>query len=181
MPRSSDGNAFDERVMKPLWYRLIMGRAAVFLLVALMGTNGRASDTPADRATLHGLKALKVAVDPPGPELEAEGLHASDLQARIENRLRKADIEVDQAAREFVGLHVMAVREPKGPYGICFSLGLYQSVSLERDQTIKTATQTWETHGVVVVRPKQVRTGMESTLDQLVDQFASAYRSANSK
>ena len=143
--------------------------------------NGWASDAPADRATLLGLKALKVAVDSPGSELEAEGLNAADLQTRIEERLRKAGITVDQAAREFLGLHVMAAREVKGPYGICLSLGLYQSVSLERDQAVKTAIQTWETESVVVVRPKQVRTAMESTVDQLVDQFASAYASANPK
>ena len=124
---------------------------------------------------------IKVAVDPLGPELEAEGLHAADLQARIEDRLPKAGIAVEQSAREFLGLHVMAVREAKGPYGICISLGLYQSVLLERDRTIKTATQTWETQSVVAVRPKQVRMAMDSTIDQLVDQFAGAYGSANPK
>lgn len=160
---------------------LIMGRAAAFLFLALIGMNGRASDEPADRATLRGLMALKVAVDPAGPELEGEGLHAADLQARIEARLAKAGIAVDQSATVFLGLHVLAVREPKGPYGICLSLGLYQSVFVERDRTIKTATQTWETQSVVVVRPKQVRMAMEGTLDQLVDQFAGAYRSANPK
>jgi hypothetical protein len=76
---------------------------------------------------------------------------------------------------------VLAVREAKGAYGICLSLGLYQSVILERDRTIKTATQTWETQSVVLVRPKQVRAATDSTLDQLVDQFAGAYRSANAK
>ena len=156
-----------------------MGRAAATVLLALIGISGWASDAPADRATLRGLKALNVAVDPPGPELKAEGLRGTDLQARIEDRLRKAGIAVDQSAREFLGLHMMAVREGKGSYGICLSLGLYQSVFLERDQTIKTATQTWETQSVVVARPKQVRTAMDSTLDQLVDQFAGAYGSAN--
>jgi len=158
-----------------------MGRAAAFLFLALIGMNGRASDAPADRATLRGLKALKVAVDPPGPELEAEGVRATDLQARIEERLRRAGVAVDQAAPEFLGLRVMAVREAKGPYGICLSLGLYQSVLLERDRTIKTAIQTWETQSVVLVRPKQVHTAMDSTLDQLVDQLAGAYGSANPK
>lgn len=160
---------------------LIMGRVVAFLFLALIGMNGRASDTPTDRATLRGLMALNVVVDPPGPELEAEGLRAADLRARIADRVTKAGIAVDQSAREFLGLHVMALREAKGSYGICLSLGLFQSVFLERDRTIKTATQTWETHGVIVVRPKQVRTAMESILDQLVDQFAGAYGSANPK
>lgn len=158
-----------------------MGRAAAFLFLAVIGMNGRASDAPADRATLRGLMALNVAVDPPGPELEGAGLRAADLQARIEDRLPRAGIAVDQSAREFLGLHVLAVREAKGSYGICLSLGLYQSVFLERDRTIRTATQTWETQSVVVVRPKQVRTAMGDTLDQLIDQFTGAYRSANPK
>ena len=158
-----------------------MGRAAAILFLALIGMDGRASDAPADRATLRGLMAIKVAVDPAGPELESEGLRAADLQARIEARLPRAGVAVDQSAREFLGLHVLAVREPKGPYGIFISLGLYQTVLLERDRTIKTATLTWETQSVVVVRPKQVRLAMDSTLDQLVDQFAGAYASANPK
>ena len=145
----------------------------------LTGISGWASDAPADRATLRGLKVLNVAVDRPGPELNAEGMHDSDLQSRIVARLRKAGIAVDQSAREFLGLHVMAVREARGSYGICLSLGLYQSVFLERDQTIKTATQTWETQSVVVAPPKQLGTAIESTLEQLVDQFVGAYKSAN--
>jgi hypothetical protein len=160
---------------------LIMGRAAAFLFLSLIGMNGRAGDAPVDRATLRGLMALKVVVDPLGPELEAEGLHAADLQARMEDRLSKAGIALDQSAREFLGLRVIAVREAKGSYGICLSLGLYQGVFLERDPKIKTVTQTWETQSEVVVRPKQVRTAMSSTLDQLVDQFAGAYGSANPK
>ena len=156
-----------------------MGRAAASLFLTLIAIRGWASDAPADRATLRGLKALNVAVDQLVPELKAEGLPDIDLQARIVVRLRKAGITVDQSAREFLGLHVISVREGKGSYGICLSLGLYQSVFLERDQTIKTATQTWETQSVVVAPPKQVRTAVESTLDQLVDQFAGAYRSAN--
>src|SRR5579862_1720605 len=122
-----------------------MGRAAAFLFLSLVGINGQASDAPVDRATLHGLKALKVAIDPLGPELEAEGLHAADLQASIEERLSKAGVVLDQSAREFLGLRVIAVREVKGSYGICLSLGFYQSVFLERDPNTKTVTQTWET------------------------------------
>src|SRR5579862_484024 len=119
-----------------------MGRTAIMLFLALSGLSVRASDAPADRATLSGLKGLKVAVDPLGPDLEAEGLHTADLQSRIEGRLTKAGIALDQPGREFLGLHVMAVREPKGSYGICLSLGLYQGVQLDRDRTIKTVTQT---------------------------------------
>jgi hypothetical protein len=158
-----------------------MGRAVAFLFLALISMSGRPSDTPTDRATLRGLMALNVVLDPLGPELEGEGLRAADLRARIADRLSKAGITVDQSAKEFLGLHVIALRETKGSYGICLSLGLYQSVFLERDRTVKTATQTWETHSVMVVHPKQVSMAMDSILDQLVDQFIHAFGSANPK
>jgi hypothetical protein len=156
-----------------------MHRAAALLVFILLNVGAWASDTPADRATLRGLKALQVAVDPTGPELESQGLRAEDLQARIQDRLRRANIPVDAAAPEFVGLHVMAAHEGKGPYAVCFSLGLYQSVSLDRDKSIRTATQTWETQSVVLAPARQLHNAMDSTLNQLVDQFIAAYAASN--
>jgi len=140
-----------------------------------------ASDTPSDRATLRGIKSVLVAVDPTGPELDQEGMRAGDLQSRIEDRLRQAEIMIDPVSREFLGLRVMAVRDSKGVYAVCFSLGVYQTVSLDRDKTIHTATQTWETQSVVLAPPKQIRAAMDNTLDEIVDQFRKAFESANPK
>jgi hypothetical protein len=94
---------------------LIMGRAAASLILTLIGITVWASDAPAHRATLRGLKALNVAVDQLGLEPKAEGLGDIDLKARIVVLLRKAGIAVDQSAREFLGLHVISVQEGKVP------------------------------------------------------------------
>jgi hypothetical protein len=82
---------------------------------------------------------------------------------------------------EFLGLRLMAVRESKGAYALCIALGVYQAVTLDRDRTIKTATETWDSQSVVLVRPKQLSEAAADTVDQLVDQFIGAYRSANPK
>lgn len=158
-----------------------MRRTAALFCLVLISVSGRASDAPADRETLRGIKSIKVAVDPPGPELNSEGLRAADLQARIEARLSKASIAMEPAAREFLGLHLIAVQETKGAFGICLALGVYQGVLLDRDHNIRTAVPTWETQSIVVVRPKQVREAIDNTLDQLVDQFIRAYETANPK
>lgn len=160
-----------------------MCRTTLFLLtlVTFLGTCGLAGDAPADRASLRGLRGVKIVVDPPGPELENQGLNALDLQTRMENRLHRAEIAPDQAAVEFLGLRLIAVRENKGAYAVCLALGLYQPVSLERDRTIKGVPETWSTESVVLVRPKQLSQAAAETVDQLVDQFIAAYRSVNLK
>jgi hypothetical protein len=153
-----------------------------FFLVALLMSGGivrAATNTPMDRATLRGLHGLKVVVEPPSPELESAGINAENLRAQIEERLRNAGVTIDPQAREFLGLGFMAALEKKGATALCLHLDLYQNVSLERDATIKTATETWGTQSVVLVWPKQLNEVAGSTVDELTTQFINAYKSAN--
>jgi len=152
------------------------------LLVLSPATQG-AGDTSLDRVTLRGLKALGVIVDPLDPQLDQEGLTAAGLARQLEARLRDGGITVDQSAVEFLGVHVLAARNKKGPfsqpYGLCLRIGLYQPVTLNRDKEIKTATQTWEAETVLVAPPKALAQASAAELDQLADRFVSAWKSVN--
>ena len=61
---------------------------------------------------------------------------------------------MDAKAPEFLGLRVMHVRRRRGPYALCLTLGVYQLITLVRDNQMKTATQTWELQTVLISDPK---------------------------
>jgi hypothetical protein len=153
-----------------------------FLLVALLAVFGAglsAGDAALDRATLRGLKAFNIVIDPLDPQLEKGGLSADALRSRIDTRLRHAGIALDNNAIEFVGLRIDSMLAKKGQDSLCFSLAFYQPVLLTRDQTIRTATATWDVHKMLVIPAKSLVDAAVDAVDQIADQFVAAYRSAN--
>ena len=148
-------------------------------LISVLGAGLRAGDATLDRATLRGLKAFNIVIDPLDPQLEKAGLSADSLRSRIDTRLRHAGIQLDNNAIEFVGLRIDSMFTKKGPNGLCFSLAFYQPVALARDQKIRTATQTWDVHSMLLVPPKMMVQAAQDAVDQLADQFVNAYRSVN--
>jgi hypothetical protein len=149
--------------------------------LALAHPAARASDGPIERATLRGLKAIKVIVDPPDAELQRAGVTAKNLAAQIAQRLERGGLPVDNNAIEFVGLTVTAAHVKKKTSAVSLTLGVYQNVALARDPAIKTTTETWSTESVVLVPPELFSEAVADTVNQLVDQFASAFRLSNPK
>jgi hypothetical protein len=146
-----------------------------------------AGDTAMDRATLRGLKAVKVVVDPPPLEMEREGFDRDHLRASIEQKLGDAGIKIDNDAIEFLGLGISMVQGGrkvplsfgKAPVSLTLSLGLYQVIVLSRDQTIKTVAETWEQQKVIQATAKTLDKVLPGAIDELGDQFVKAYRSVN--
>jgi hypothetical protein len=157
--------------------RLVVSMAFLALACAFAG----ASDGPIERATLKGLKAVRVAVDPPDDELQRAGVTTSKLVALLEQRLQKAGLETDKNAVEFVGLRVTAAHARKKPSAVSLTLGLYQNVTLVRDPKIKATTETWSGESIVLAPVEVLYDAVSNTVNQLVDQFADAYRKANPK
>jgi hypothetical protein len=153
-------------------WRILLGLLLVFSLFG-------AGDSPLDRSTLRGLKALSVVVDRIDPELEKEGIVRDALRARLTRRMESADIRVEAEAPEFLGLRLMHVRGRRGPYALCITLGMYQPVTLVRDGQTKTATQTWELQTVLLSDPKGLTDASTRATDELLDGFVAAYRSVN--
>ena len=155
-----------------------MWRFLPLLLLLPFVTEG-AGDAALDRATLKGLKSLGVVVDPIDPELAKEGLAQDTFRAHLEEKLRNAGLPVQANSTEFLGLRLLPVRDSRGPYAVCLSIGLYQPVTLIRDPKVRTATQTWEADTVLMAPPKLVYRATVESLDELVDQFIAAWRSVN--
>lgn len=140
-----------------------------------------------DRSTLRGVKALKVVVDSPAADVEREGVSSDGLRITIEQKLREAGINVDHEANEFLGLTVSSARPPrrmmlaKGPISLVIHLGFYQIVLLNRDKTTKTITETWGDQRVTPAQSKTIDRAVTDAVDDLVNQFITAYRAVNPK
>src|SRR5258708_660672 len=126
------------------WLAFALG---IFLVVPSLPVF--ASDSTADRETLRGLKAIKVVVEGVTPDLEHEGLSRDQLQIDIEEQLRKAGINVDRSANEFLGLGIISGRLKEGLANVVnvitapFSLSVYQVVTLNRDECITAVAESW--------------------------------------
>ena len=138
-----------------------------------------AGDAPLDRATLKGLTAVNVVVDQLDARVEGAGVTASAVRARLEDRLRAANITVDESKSEFMAVRMTGVRASRGPFAVAVTLGAYQPVILSRDPKVRTATQTWEVETVLLAEPKQLYRAAMDTIDELSAAFVTAYRSVN--
>ncbi len=156
--------------MRLILFPALLTAAAAFLW---------AGDAAIDRATLRGLKAVNVVLDPLAPELQKSGLTRIDLQTRLENRLRDAQIPVDPSAAEFLGLRITSVRGNRGPFAAAFQLALYQPVVLVRDRNSKSASPTWDVETVVMADPKVLQQAANDSIDDLAGRFVTAWRSVN--
>ena len=159
---------------------------AGLLLAALAFPPCAASDSAMDRSTLKGLKALKVVVDSPAAEVERENVSGEGLRISIEQKLRDAGITVDHEAVEFLGLNISSARPPrrlmsKAPISLVVSIGLYQIVLLNRDKTTRTVTETWGDQRVAPASSKAIERTVSDAVDDLVNEFITAYRAVNPK
>jgi hypothetical protein len=161
-----------------------MGRTFLLFLMAA-GLNA-AGDSALDRATLRGLAAVNIVVDPVEPQVEEQGVTQKNLRARLEDRLHAANITVDSSSSEFVAVRLTSVHATPGrfavtrpPFAVAITIGLYQPVQLARDPKIRTATQTWEVETVVLADPKVLPRACEDSIDDLAARFIAAYRSVN--
>jgi hypothetical protein len=151
------------------------------LLLASCALLHAAGDSALDRATLRGLPAVNIVVDAVDPAVEHEGVTRDSLRARLDERLRGANIPIDDSRPEFVAVRLTAVRNTRGPFAVSITMSFYQPVELVRDPKIRTATQTWEVESVVLAEPKVLEQACQDTIDDLAARFVAAYRSVNSK
>jgi hypothetical protein len=153
--------------------------AAVFVCVIPFAF---AEDKEITRLTLRGIKEVNVVIESIEPEIQNLGLSQAQLQADVEAKLREANITVSpnvERGRPAVYLYVQVIRPEKiSRLFYSISLSVLQNVILERDQEVKTNTDTW------LVRMLGMSSGTEairSDIRSLLDQFVEDFRKANQK
>jgi hypothetical protein len=164
------------------------GKSLVLLAALALPLDG-AGDAAIDRATLRGIAAINVVIDPVAEDLQTQGATASVMLSRLEQKLREAGVKMDQNSSEFVALRLTSVRAGRGrfanrfaggdAFAVAATIALYQPVMLVRDHNIKTATQTWEVETISLADTKQVYRACMDSVDELAARFVTAWRSAN--
>ena len=157
----------------------------ILLSIAIIAS---ASDDKTDRATLKGIKSICVVVEV--ADQTHSKLSKEDLQTEIEGKLKLAGLAIDTNGTTCLYLNVrvlqaigrQAIRRKEKPiplYAVDVRLEFLQTVALTRNPAVKTYAPTWSTANMATVASDDLaKTTLEIT-HSLVDQFITAYKSAN--
>jgi hypothetical protein len=128
---------------------------ALFAAAVLLVGPVRAEDDEPSRATLRGLKGVRVEIEEPSPELADRGITAEVLRSEALLQLRQGGIAADENGRHgFPGdpvLRVQVLATVDKTFDQCsfaVQLELWQKAVLERDPAIASAVITWSVGGI---------------------------------
>jgi hypothetical protein len=142
-----------------------------------------------NRATIKGLRGVRVLVEDLAPEIEREGLVKDRIQKSLEERLRAAGIRVltqEEAVKApgepylYVNVNITFA---KGEEEICsysIDVALIQNVTLVRFPKQTSYAVTWSTGGVGLIGKKSLGE-LNGSVEEIVDVFIKAFFSVNPK
>jgi hypothetical protein len=142
-----------------------------------------------NRATLKGLRGVRVLVEDLAPEVERDGLVKDQLQKSVEGMLRSAGIRVltQEEAVKAPGEPYLYVNIntnfAKGEEEICsysIDVALIQNVTLVRVPKQASYAVTWSTGGVGLIGKKSL-SELKGSVEEIVDIFVKAFFSVNPK
>ena len=155
--------------------------ALLFIASVALAASGWADNTPEERATLRGIKAVKLVVWGLHPDVEADGLTAGQLRSDVEERLRKAGIGMSQSAKAFLNVTVNTSGRVEGRYFCVVEVNLTQQVALVRDRKTILLLATWRIGNFGGVGASDLRRYVRGTVADQVEMFIRAYRVQNPK
>jgi len=142
-----------------------------------------------NRATLQGLKGVRVLMEDLAPEVEREGLVKNQLQRNVEEKLRSAGIRVfsqEETVRTpgepylYVNVNVNFAKGEEEVCSYSIDIAIIQNVTLARNPKQTSYAITWSTGGVGMIGKKSLRELKES-VDEIVEIFVQAFFSVNPK
>jgi hypothetical protein len=146
-------------------------------------------DDPPARATLKGIDAVLVIIEPLDPQAKRDGLTRDQLQTDVEVRLRKAGIKVSSGvpigSSEILSpLHLMVKALERSPSQRCvyaINLELLQDVALLRKPNATWLAPTWDHYYLGEVGADRFSRQVRDNVADLVDKFINAYLEQNPK
>jgi hypothetical protein len=160
--------------------RIALGMAALLLTVSpVLASPARADDTPEERTTLKGIKAVKVAVGDLHPDAQADGLTAGQLRGDVQARLRKAGVPTSPSAKAALNVTVNTSGRENGLYFFVIEVSLTQPVALVRDRKRIILAATWRMGNFGDVAAQDLAGFVRETVAGHVDRFIRAYREQN--
>jgi hypothetical protein len=154
----------------------------LILLFMVTATGMMASDEPAARDTLRGIKKVEVVVETLSPDEIRDGLTADQIKTDVELRLRKAGITVGSTA-------TMLYIQPNllkgdvsidGVYAYNVMVSLDQLITVDLNKVAEFAS-TWSISTVGLAGRNNMPRSVRNAVDDLVDKFLNAYLSVNPK
>ena len=165
--------------------RLPFTLIGIFTIVALCYSGAAAAaDSPDERASLTGLKAISIVVEELSPAAAPSGLTTKMLQDDVERRVKAAGITVTPDSDAYLYVHVtIADAGPSVPLPFFVSVALMQEITLPRGIKTRTPLQvpTWSLDRLGLASTGALRVNVVGRVDEFVDQFIKAYQSVNPK
>ena len=152
----------------------------VVLLLALATAHpALAADESVERQTLKGIKTVAVHVEALRPEVEGDGLTQAQIKADVEQRLREAGIQVNDAATATLIVNVNAVLVGQGApvYAVSAQVDFEQDVVV---RGLDAPASTWSIGGMAAVGRANLPM-VRDLVRSKVDKFIDAYFSVNPK
>ena len=166
-------------------HRIGFGMALLLLAAAsLLAVPAWALDTPEARATLKGVRLLRVNVDVDTPGLAQDGLTKEELQKEVQGRLGAAGIVVAPITYAALPMLWIVLTTDKVPgadlYAASIKVAFFQYVRLGRGPETGAPAATWELEGVGSV-PASDASELRSWVRDYVDRFITAFLEQNPK
>ena len=153
----------------------------VFAIAVLLFSITAWADTPSQRATLRGIRAVAVVVEDTHADAQRDGLTRRQLQTDVEQRLRQAGIKVHNDAPGFLDVFVNTLKIESGFYAYAIRVQFRQRVRMERNLKIAALASTWEAPSVVGTVGTRALRDVRGSVRDRVDEFINAYLEQNPK
>jgi len=162
--------------MKKYFYIL-----AVFL--AFIAPGNTFSQTDSTLKTLKGFDTLKVEIEPLASDLEKAGITKEQIQTDVETKLRGAGFKIKNPRETFtpyVMLHISvnSIDNGVGGFAVSITSSINQFVVLDRDKSISSIANTWESRSIVSVIKQKVQ-AIRNFVNLQVGIFINAHLKAN--
>jgi hypothetical protein len=175
--------------MDPVLRRGLNFSVIIVMVLVCVVPSALALDSDVNRETLRGLKGVRVLVEDLASEVGKAGLTKNQLQADIEDKLRKAGIKAltqDECFATpgepylYVNINLNFRKADPNIYSFSMDIGVIQNVTLDRDPKQKTYAATWSTGGVGSIE-KEFLPRLKDSVDDLLNLFIKSYLAVNPK
>ncbi|CAN5583636.1 hypothetical protein BH18ACI1_BH18ACI1_21140 [soil metagenome] len=141
------------------------------------------SQTDSAAKTLKGFDTLKVEVEPLAPDLEKAGITKEQIQTDVETKLSRAGFKIKnprETVTPYVMLHVNvnSIDNGVGGFAVSITSSINQFVVLDRDKSISSLANTWESRSIVSVIKEKVQ-GIRNFINLQMDILINAHLKAN--
>jgi hypothetical protein len=157
----------------------------IALALALALPSALSAQAPSPEA-LAGLRRITVVVEQASPASVAAGVDTAGIRSRAEDRVRRLGLAVAPAAAPDSAAGVLylnvfaATNADRDWYAAHIEVEVMQRVTMDRTPDARLFAMTWQAPARLrVVRPARLAGEVQQVVDEMLDEFASAWTAVN--